>query len=349
MRARIIALLILIIFVGGPILLYWYFIREKTSTLEISLGQWIQASVILHGTFSKSFLPLADTLLNFRQDCVESCVFSPLPEAAYQITIESPGMSTIQETFSLRSGEKISKSYNLEPSIELLMPDNLPALPTKDDLVLLSDDIHKDFWDAYTLLWVDFSGKKWVAKKVSEWDQIWFITEDRFVPMKLFPFHFSRIQLDPYGSSFLLYRDDSHVILMWFDMQNISEFASYEEITSATFQSNLWHVSTASWGFDIVDDIPQKNVRFSDWVDMGNFRLWYIRSDEESKLALSNYDPSLGSALILVDRTTGKSVTVTRNQNIAGLFVVKDTFYILLNDGSSRAIGLGNYLEKTWS
>lgn len=45
---------------------------------------------------------------------------------------------------------------------------------------------------------------------------------------------------------------------------------------------------------------------------MKNFRLGYIAETDTKKLTLSNYDPTLGSALVLLDRDTGRSVTIAR-------------------------------------
>ena len=126
------------------------------------------AEVSLRGTFSNAFLPLADTLLQFDEVCHESCVFPSIPAASYQIILTSTGMTTVRDEFSLKSGEKITKTYTLEPNVELLLPQNLPSLPTEDDLILLETDLRRDLGDGYGLIGVDFSGKKWTLRKTSE-------------------------------------------------------------------------------------------------------------------------------------------------------------------------------------
>ena len=116
------------------------------------------AEVSLSGNFSNAFLPLADTLLQFDEVCHESCVFPSIPAASYQIILTSTGMTTVRDEFSLKSGEKITKTYTLEPNVELSLPQNLLSLPTEDDLILLETDLRRDLGDGYGLIGVDFSG-----------------------------------------------------------------------------------------------------------------------------------------------------------------------------------------------
>ena len=52
MKARLIALAILLVLIGGPIGLYWYFMQKNISSLEIGFGSGITAQVELRGTFS---------------------------------------------------------------------------------------------------------------------------------------------------------------------------------------------------------------------------------------------------------------------------------------------------------
>lgn len=75
--------------------------------------------MILDGTFSFSFFPLADKILHFEFDCSDSCVLSPLPPLAYKLQIISSGAVTLDDTLSLEGKIQTKKSYTLVPELSL--------------------------------------------------------------------------------------------------------------------------------------------------------------------------------------------------------------------------------------
>lgn len=109
MRARIFALLILVILVGLPILGYWYFFVKQTSGIMLSFGSGVTAEVSLRGTFSHSWLPLADRALSFSQRCESVCTFDTIPPATYSLRIVAEGFAEVTDTIALQSGEHIER------------------------------------------------------------------------------------------------------------------------------------------------------------------------------------------------------------------------------------------------
>lgn len=133
MRARVLAFVILLILLGIPSLLYWYFFSKQTSSFRVETNISSQIHVELQGTISDSFLPLADKFLVFQKDCLGVCEFSSIPPVEYKISVTAPGMIDMHDTQKVHPGESKKASYILHPelvvheSIENTLPDETLA------------------------------------------------------------------------------------------------------------------------------------------------------------------------------------------------------------------------------
>ena len=330
MKARLIALVILLVLIGVPIGLYWYFMQKNISSLEIGFGSGITAQVELRGTFSASFLPLADKMLSYTQTCESVCTFSPIPPALYTVHITSEGMMPTEAVFSLKTNEKQHHQFILNRALALT-PITPPSRLSPDEIILLQDTIQEKN-PGVTVIGGDFSGRIWAYRTMGQGVQIGSInSDDSFIPLKNFPSYFSHIELDPYGRSLVAYRDAQHALLMTLDFAEILETMLPQPIKNAYF-SQQWHITTIGGGYDFLNGSWQKNPRFTDWYDYdGRWRVGYIDKGDTEKLAISNYTPDAGSQLLMIDRTNGEVYSLAEKMDIANIFsfsgniVVQDT------------------------
>ena len=132
MRTRIITLLVLLFFLSIPLVGYWFFMIQKVSSLTVTTSEEVDFSVELHGSFKYSLLPLADTFLEFKQECHKTCILSPLPPAEYNVTFSSTGKISTISRLILSRGEKQSLKYDILSDISLtpMSEDNERKIPT---------------------------------------------------------------------------------------------------------------------------------------------------------------------------------------------------------------------------
>ncbi len=95
MRTRVLALIILFIFLGIPFGLYWYFFLHRTSSMQFHIAQETPVTITLEGTLEYDYLPLADSVLRFDQTCLMYCETGPIAPALYRVTISGSGYETM--------------------------------------------------------------------------------------------------------------------------------------------------------------------------------------------------------------------------------------------------------------
>lgn len=99
------------------------------------------AVVKLSGTFSNSWFPLADSALRFEQNCMKTCIFSPIAPVTYHLSITSDGFGEVEDNFSLANGQKFTKEYTLTPTAEMRATSFPVDTLTRDEQKLRNDDI----------------------------------------------------------------------------------------------------------------------------------------------------------------------------------------------------------------
>lgn len=141
MKARFIAVLILLVLIGLPILGYWYFFRANISSVQILVGSGVTAEISLRGALSYGWLPLADKALEYNKTCNEICEFSPILPTKYSLHISAENFANFSDNFSIKNGEKIIKNYSLVKTANynaITIPEPLSA----DEKILRNEDIH---------------------------------------------------------------------------------------------------------------------------------------------------------------------------------------------------------------
>ena len=113
MRARIIAVLILILLIGIPVWAYYYLTTREIASLSISAWTGSVFSVRLLGSWGIDGLPLADRALSYSQDCITECRISPILPARYTLTLTSSGSITLRDDISIDTGNELYRAYTL--------------------------------------------------------------------------------------------------------------------------------------------------------------------------------------------------------------------------------------------
>lgn len=111
MRARILAILILLVLLVIPASLYYYITTQNVARMTITVGEGNRYTAKLLGTFGLDGLPLADKALIYEKDCSDICIFSPIIPARYTLTLTSSGKTSLTDTLVIRTGDKIARSY----------------------------------------------------------------------------------------------------------------------------------------------------------------------------------------------------------------------------------------------
>jgi hypothetical protein len=119
MRARILAGLILILLVVVPAWLYYHFTVRQVASIEIRVSSGSVFSVDMIGSFGIDGLPLADRALVYHQDCISSCMITPVLPARYNISITSSGQITLYDTVSINTADRVSREYVFQKDISL--------------------------------------------------------------------------------------------------------------------------------------------------------------------------------------------------------------------------------------
>jgi hypothetical protein len=126
MRSRVLASVILLFFVGIPLILYWYFYREKISGIVFVSESDIPYDVQLEGKLEYTYFPLFDKAFLYRSICSRSCIFEPVPPLVYDVTITASGREDIHDRISLTTGERYRYDVHLPIRFVLLPSGKLP-------------------------------------------------------------------------------------------------------------------------------------------------------------------------------------------------------------------------------
>lgn len=101
MRPRILAIIILILFVGIPLGLYWYFYIHHVAKIHFRIASSDIFHITLAGTLDYSYLPLADAALHYDIECHSECTIGPIPPVSYTITFSGSGYETSKQSYTL--------------------------------------------------------------------------------------------------------------------------------------------------------------------------------------------------------------------------------------------------------
>lgn len=339
MRARLFALLILLLLVWGPIFGYWYFFRDTISGVTVAVPSGESFSIELQWTLSYSWLPLADKFLVYRQDCAGSCTFSPIPPVSYSLTLTSTGKVKIEDTFTLKTGEKKNIQYKLNTDVTFLeFPD---AVRDSTLGISLVDSANNTLSWTFTFVWMGDKDQVYAIRKQDSVVQLWLLFPEKFIPFRTLSWDMWGIQLDATRRFFLIELSSGKTLILSTDMTKEVETILFP-IAVVGLQDS-WKIQTQSGVYLYNPDLwVQENPRFTDFLDISpSKRLWYIAANDSLKLSLSNF-PAGESVLVLLDRTNGKSYVVKKGVSIRSLYFEWDTPVYVDSAGKVWKIELNN-------
>lgn len=332
MRARLFALLILVLIIGIPAGIYWYFFTKNTASITVNVVSGENIHIKIAGTLDNENLPLADRLLEFEKDCGEVCVFSPVAPIRYTLTLTSPGKSIIQEDVIVGVGEDKTISYTLQDDI-IITPLDVPILWSRQIWeVMVANATKKDKDYAYKLIAVDAKNTVYVERSSPSLRELWILSLDKFTSLYRVPDGVGTFQIDMTGQYFIapLFTDKTLILSLDTKLQRevpLVDVLAYVWWEDSKVLSESWVVlgHHSSYGY---------NPRFTDWLDISpSLRLWYIDKDDTQKLSLSNL-PSGQSVLISLNRMTGDYHVIKRWVDIEFLFYHDGNPVFLDNQGS---------------
>lgn len=319
MKARFIAIVILLCLVGLPIFGYWYFYRSNIASVEVVLGVGMSADIRLKWTFSQSWLPLADRAVDYRAKCEEKCVFSPVLPADYTLSVISDDFSEFSENFSVKSGQYITRQISLTKKAEF-MEVSVPQPLTADEKILRNDDIREVLGQDFSLINKSISGDFWIVKNTDSGVSVGIFQWNNFLEKISFPSHFSSISLDFYGNILIFSHSENEKTFFHIPSETILNVKIPENFSKIRFENGEWQIKTTDKIFSYKNEIWRENPRFSDFADMDNFRAGYISKTHENLLSLSNYSLSDGGVFLLMNRQNGDIFEIAKNIEIWEIF-----------------------------
>lgn len=325
MRSRILAIIVLLVLIGLPILIWWIFFQKSTSYVVVNVGSGVIVNVSLKWTFSNNFFPVADKIMEFSQNCENICRFWPIAPIKYNLEIKSPDFVDLTDEFSLENGQTLEKNYILTPKINYETSDF--AIETDSQKSEIQDEIYSKNPNL-TYLGTDLKWRKWVISLDNSITSLWILRWDNFISLKNFSQIFGKIEFFREHNSFIFYNYSlNEAILLDIDMQNILEIklAENQKIDKIFFDKN-WFV-LSDWVLkEYKNSNFVENIRFSNFRDIDNWRMGYIAMNDEKRLKMSNYAITDGGILVLLNRQNWQIFEIGKNLDITNIFIIDNDF-----------------------
>ncbi|MBC7503907.1 hypothetical protein H7169_02965 [Candidatus Gracilibacteria bacterium] len=337
MRARFFSLVILILLVAVPIGAYYYFTNSQIASISISTGSGVVFVAQLSGSFELDGLPLADKALTYTQTCSGSCTISPILPAKYSLTLTASGMTTIADTFSIDTGEKIVRSYLFTDTMVFRSMGSI----ARDDTFALSliDNARVTKIGEYTLIATDIQGRVWVSNKKDTIVQVGILSNERFVPIRNISTPIVRTTMDITRSVVIINLASSQTLFIPTDLSGEKEILIIpDRPIISVVPGTPWKILTSSGSYELSGERLIEDIRFSDSIDISpQIRLGYIDKKDSAKLTLANL-PLGQSLLIRLDRRTGESIIVDSGIDMVTFFRYRDRPSYIDSSGNVHSI-----------
>lgn len=336
MRARLIAVLILILLVGWPSYLYWYFYKKNISSLVFLSDSNESYTVSLEGKLEYKYFPLLDDVFRYKSTCMESCIFTPIPPIRYTLHISTTGREDIMDTIDLTTWE--TKKY--------------PVILPK---VLFTEKIWKMASTSapVTLPWVTPIGITSWWKSVAftsdkDGGEVWIINNNQFLTLFRSQKSLESAYLDETRSFVIVPDSAAKQAIYSLDGRNQGTvFPNLEKILMVTTTDWLeWKVQTEQALYESEGWFWKKNIRFTDFIDLGpRYRLAFLRKTQKEKFELQNI--AVGTSLIvLLDRVSNEMTILRKGYEILWFFQVNGAPALLDTKGDFYRIELRGSLKQ---
>jgi hypothetical protein len=309
MRTRIIAIIILILFIGWPMYFYWFFYKKNISSLIFLTDAVEPFTVSLVGKLEYKSFPLLDEVFRYKSTCQSSCIFSPIPPLTYELRISTNGREDIVDTVPLTTGEQ--KKYQVVLSQVLSLTKIWAfsfAVPTQNI-------------EWYIPVGISPSGKVIAVDDKRDGGEVWVINNGRFVML----FRSQKNLVNAYiesTRSFLIVPDVSSKQSIYALDQSVPGivFPNSEKILLVTSRNGEWKVQTEKNLYEYRNGVWKTNQRFTDFIDItSRYRVAYISKLQSEKLSLQNF-PTKSSLIVLLDREENTTTIMKSGFEIVGFF-----------------------------
>lgn len=320
MNARIASILLLIIILGIPSGIYWYFFRSNTASIQVGVTNSDIFQVKLEWTLDNKYLPLADTFLEFQKECSRECIFSPIAPLHYTLTLSSSGKVTLIDEIEVGIWEDKLVNYTFQEDIEFIQYQDWLIRDAANANSVIENASKMDTNHTYKLVWIDKNNNIFAERSSTFIRELGIVTLDKFTSLYIIPEGVWDISLDLTLQYFVapLYTDKMLVLSLDTSIQkelplnNILAYAEWDQDKILTLSGVL---TSQNWSYI-------RNSRFTDWIDISpSLRLWYISQEDTSKLELSNF-PIWESVLLLLDRSSGKSHIIQKWMDIEFFYFI---------------------------
>lgn len=322
MRARVIALLLLIILIGVPICLYWIFFQKNTASLLIQTTSDIPYTVSLKGVLDSNFFPLINRLVSYEKECSSNCVIESIIPIEYELSIKSPWKLDFEDSLILWKNESRKLLYTPIGDVQILAYTWVFNDSENESRKLIDHAQSNTPWFSYKYIWVGLDGQVFAERNSLGRRELWIITLSSFQPIWKIPDEVWVIWLD-LTHSFFVTQIGFKTFVFSPDLKIKKEFPNMN-IYGYSWRGDE-KILTDSWVFLVKDVSFEQNARFTDWIDWGSrYRIWYIDKIDTHKLELSDY-PLWQSILLLFDRDTNTTRILRTWIHIKFLFYIGDT------------------------
>ncbi len=194
MRPRILAICILLLFLGVPLGLYWYFYIHNVAKMHFRIASSDVFRISLAGTLDYSYLPLADAALRYEAECRSECTIGPIPPVSYEITFSGSGYETSKESYTLQLGEE--KIYAFVPE-KKFATQKIGSLQVDQTMLasLLQNATTHSLGD-FSPIGVLPSGKAYVFRTQHTVTEIGILTVEQFIPLFSIPIMMKEAHFD---------------------------------------------------------------------------------------------------------------------------------------------------------
>lgn len=322
MRARLYAVLILVLLIGISGGIYWYFFTENTASLTVTIAWGEVFQVALAGTLDNENLPLADRFLNLKRDCVSVCTLSPIAPIRYTLRLTSPGKTTITDDIVIGVGEDAVRTYTFMDDVVIAPVDTTVTGNISIGTAIVANAMKSDTNYSYTLIWVDADNRVYTERESPIGRDIWILSLEKFQSLYRMPKWAGRFAFDITGKYLIapIFSDKTLILSLDTKIQkelpiiNVLGYVWWKEEKILTTSGVILWISSSYW----------LNPRFTDWLDISpTERLGYIDKSDWDKLSLSNL-PTWESVLVRLDRITWQSSVIKRWVDMVFMFFLWD-------------------------
>lgn len=307
MRSRLIAVIILFVFIGWPTYLYWFYYKKNITSLVFISKENDTYTVELDGELKYKNFPLLDQVFRYKSTCTGSCYFSPIPPINYSLRISSNGREDIVDEITLKNGEE--KKYLVK----------LPIVFLTKKIWEFQENLPKMLNNGYFSIGTSSENQTIAILDKRDWGELGYTSSWNFIVL----FRSSESLLNAYLDATRSYVIVPNIL----SKQSLYPIKSNGLWVTFPYSENVISVSeidgglkvqTTKWLYENRNNQWKYNPRFTDYIDYNSrYRIWFINKMQYEKFQLQNITEGL-SVLVLYDRETSVLSMLKRGIDIQG-------------------------------